>query len=74
MNQITPDTNKVEQSSKTAFNLDHRLAFSLRETASILGISPSSAYRLIERGQLRTAPGLRRKLIGREELMRFLRA
>jgi hypothetical protein len=56
-----------------AVNLNDRFAFSLREAAGLLGISYSSAYRLCQRGILRSSGGMRRKVIGREELMRFLR-
>ncbi len=50
-----------------------RLAFSLREAAHLLGISYASAYRLCQRGLLRSSAGLRRKLIARDELLRFLK-
>ena len=74
MKATTTDKQWTPQAATAALNLDHRLAFSLRETATILGISPSSTYRLLKRGQLRSTPGLRRKLISREDLLCFLRS
>jgi Helix-turn-helix domain len=71
---ISDGQNKRSHSAPTpALSMDERLAFSLREAARILGISYSSAHRLCQRGQLRSASGLRRKVIAREELLRFLR-
>lgn len=62
-----------QQSTAAALNLNDRLAFSLREVAGLLGISYSSAFRLCQRGVLRSSGGMRRKLIAREEMTRFLR-
>ena len=70
---ISDGQNKQSDAAATvALNMGERLAFSLRESARILGISYSSAWRLCERGLLRSSSGLRRKIIAREELMRFL--
>lgn len=49
-----------------------RLAFTLRETAVLLGISERSVRRLISRGLLRPCRALRRLLIPRQEIERFL--
>lgn len=62
-----------QQWKPAALNLNDRLAFSLREAAGLLGISYSSAFRLCQRGILRSSGGMRRKLIAREEVTRFLR-
>jgi excisionase family DNA binding protein len=63
-----------QQSTVAALNLNDRLAFTLGEAAGLLGISRSSAYRLCQRGVLRSSGGMRRKLFSREEVTRFLRA
>lgn len=51
-----------------------RLAFSVREAAKILGISPISVYRLLARGLLRSSSALRHKVIPASEIERFLKA
>lgn len=50
-----------------------RLAYSLRETAEILGVSYITVFRLIQRGLIRCSQALRTKLIPRKEIERFLR-
>jgi excisionase family DNA binding protein len=49
-----------------------RLAFSVRETAAMLGVSEKSVRRLIARGLLRPSKALRHLLIPRAEIERFL--
>lgn len=49
-----------------------RLAYSLAETAKVLGISRSSVRRLLNRKLLRASGALRHKVIGRSEIERFL--
>ena len=49
-----------------------RLAYSLGETAEILGVSPATVRRLLLRGLLRSSNALRTKLIARKEIERFL--
>jgi excisionase family DNA binding protein len=51
-----------------------RLAYTVKETAVILGISTISVYRLIERGLLRSSSALRHKVIPAAEIERFLEA
>ena len=50
-----------------------RLAFSLNEFAQMVGISYITAYRLVQRGKLKTCGHLRTKLISRDEVNRFLK-
>jgi excisionase family DNA binding protein len=50
-----------------------RLAFSVKETAEILGVSTPTIYRLISRQVLKPSRALRHKLIPRSEIERFLR-
>ena len=51
-----------------------RLAYSLKETAQMLGISEKSVRRLIARNLLRPSRALRHLLIARSEIERFLQA
>ena len=53
--------------------MPQRLAFSVRETALMLGISEKSVRRLIDRGLLRRSRALRHLLIPRSEIEGFLR-
>jgi hypothetical protein len=50
-----------------------RLAFTMRETAEIIGVDYQTVYRLCKRGLLRSAGGLRTKLFPRAEIERFLK-
>jgi len=50
-----------------------RLAFSVKETAEILGISERTVQRLICRRLLKSSLALRTKLIAKSEIERFLR-
>jgi len=49
-----------------------RLAYSVNETAAMLGISEKSVRRLVARGLLRSSKALRHLLIARTEIERFL--
>ena len=49
-----------------------RLAFSVQETALILGISEKTVRRLVQRKLLRASRALRHLLIPRKEIERFL--
>lgn len=50
-----------------------RLAYTMRETAAIIGVSYITVHRLIKRGKLRSSDALRNKVIPRTEIERFLR-
>ncbi len=49
-----------------------KLAYSMVETARILGVSYMTVHRLLKRGQLRSSTALRHKLIPLTEIQRFL--
>jgi hypothetical protein len=51
-----------------------RLAYSMEETAGILGISYISVHRLCKRGLLKSLTALRHKLIPKTEIERFLKS
>ena len=50
-----------------------RLAYSVQETAQMLGVCDKSVRRLILRGLIRPSRALRHILIPKDELDRFLR-
>ncbi|MFZ3373990.1 MAG: helix-turn-helix domain-containing protein [Chthoniobacterales bacterium] len=51
-----------------------RLAYSIQESADLLGVDYFSVYRLIQRGKLRACRALRGKLlVPRTELLRLLK-
>ena len=56
-------------------NIDtERLAYSIKESAALLGIDYFSVYRLVQRGKLRACRALRGKLlVPRSELLRLLK-
>lgn len=49
-----------------------RLAYTMRETAEILGVSYITVWRLLKRGKLRASDAIRNKIIARAEIERFL--
>jgi excisionase family DNA binding protein len=81
--QITLDPQTLEQffpalpTSAPAPTTAHpslaKLAYSVKETAQLLGVSNKSVYRLIQRGLLKSSLALRHKRIPRTEIERFLR-
>ena len=50
-----------------------RLAYTMRETAKILGVSYITVHRLLKRGKLRASDAIRNKVIPHTEIERFLR-
>jgi excisionase family DNA binding protein len=65
--QTVPDKN-IETNGQPP-----RLAYTMQETADMLGVSYITVHRLIKRGLLRSSLALRHKLIPRTEIERFLR-
>lgn len=49
-----------------------RLAYTMRETAEILGVSYITVHRLLKRGKLRASDAIRNKVIPKTEIERFL--
>jgi excisionase family DNA binding protein len=70
MKNISPDSNS-ENSDKTPAL--PRLAYTMKETAKILGVSYITVHRLLKRGLLRSSQALRHKLIPASEIERFLK-
>lgn len=64
---------KVSSESEPNKASHPRLAFTLKESCEILGISYMTGFRLLQRGKLRSCGALRTKLIARTEIERFLR-
>lgn len=50
-----------------------RLAYSVRETAEVLGVSHKTVLRLLQRGLLKSSGAMRHKMIPVKEIERFLR-
>ncbi len=64
------NTAKLETPAMT-----ERLAYSIKESADLLGVNYFSVYRLIQRGKLKACRALRGKLlVPRTELLKLLRA
>jgi hypothetical protein len=59
-------------SSPTSGQTEKRLAFTIKETAGMVAMKPTSIYRLLKRGKLRAVPGFRHKIIPLAEIQRFL--
>lgn len=51
-----------------------RLAYTMKETAEMLGLSYITVHRLIKRGLLRSSKALRHKLIPATEIEKFLKS
>lgn len=51
-----------------------RLAYTMQETADILGVSYITVHRLLKRGLLKSSTALRHKLIPASEIERFLKS
>lgn len=49
-----------------------RLAFSVKETAAMLGVSEKTVRRLVARGLLRRSKALRHLIIPKKEIQQFL--
>jgi excisionase family DNA binding protein len=50
-----------------------RLAYTMRETAKILGVSYMTVHRLLKRGKLHASDAIRNKVIPKVEIERFLK-
>lgn len=68
------ETVATSPSAQTAATETERLAYSVQESADLLGVDYFSVYRLIQRGKLRACRALRGKLlVPRSELLRLLK-
>jgi excisionase family DNA binding protein len=68
-----PTEAQTSDSKKPSTEVLPRLAYTMRETAEILGVSYITVHRLIKRGKLRACDALRNKVIPLVEIERFLR-
>jgi excisionase family DNA binding protein len=67
------ETTTASPHSATKIAETERLAYSIQESADLLGVDYFSVYRLIQRGKLRACRALRGKLlVPRSELLRLL--
>jgi hypothetical protein len=62
------------QAAEPALPALPRLAYTMRETAAVIGVNYQTVYRLAKRGLLKSSGGLRTKLFPVSEIERFLRA
>jgi len=69
--QVSEGETATSQHSKQ--NPLPRLAYTMRETAQILGVSYITVHRLLKRGKLRASDAIRNKVIPHTEIERFLR-
>jgi excisionase family DNA binding protein len=69
------ETTTASPPSDTNIGETERLAYSIQESADLLGVDYFSVYRLIQRGKLRACRALRGKLlVPRSELLRLLKS
>jgi excisionase family DNA binding protein len=69
METVAPSPQSISLAAET-----ERLAYSVQESADLLGVDYFSVYRLIQRGKLRACRALRGKLlVPRSELLRLLK-
>jgi hypothetical protein len=81
LQQVNTSTGRVEASESEATTSHNppnanplpRLAYTMRETAVILGVSYITVHRLLKRGKLRASDAIRNKVIPQIEIERFLR-
>jgi hypothetical protein len=72
--QLLKDTTPTSSTSISAEQTanEERLAYTVAETAKLIGVSSITVYRLIYIGLLRPNKSLRCKIISRKEIDRFL--
>jgi excisionase family DNA binding protein len=82
IDKLNTSTGRVETSEQKATTSQNptattsplpRLAYTMRETASIIGVSYITVHRLLKRGKLRASDAVRNKVIPRTEIERFLK-
>jgi excisionase family DNA binding protein len=76
--ELRPENPTVFPPSPTKVNFpdnskNKRLAYTMRETAEILGVSYITVHRLIKRGLLKNLKACRHKIIPAAEIERFLK-
>ena len=78
-NQLLPDNDSSSQTNRKLLAEisqkslpPDRQAYTVKEVADMLGVTPKSVYRLLARNLLRSLKALRHHRIPRKELERFL--
>lgn len=66
--------NVLNQTSENASRTLPRLAYTMEETAEMLGVSYITVHRLLKRGLLRSSRAIRHKVIPASEIERFLKS
>ncbi|HLH56308.1 MAG TPA: helix-turn-helix domain-containing protein [Verrucomicrobiae bacterium] len=72
LDNLTKEKKAVTTTGTVNLNVE-RLAYTMNEAGLLLGYSYLSIWRLVKRGKLKTCGGLRKRLIAKAELERFLR-
>ena len=70
--QSTPDSLASQSVVPPAAPVLEPLTYSVTETATVLGVSLPTVYRLLARGVLRPLPGLRHKRLPKKQVHAFV--
>lgn len=70
--QSTPDSSATSETIATPVPVLEPLTYSVTETATVLGVSLPTVYRLLARGILRPLPGLRHKRLPKKQVHAFV--
>jgi excisionase family DNA binding protein len=70
--QSTPDSLASQSVFPPAAPALEPLTYSVTETATVLGVSLPTVYRLVTRGVLRPLPGLRHKRLPKKQVHAFV--
>lgn len=70
--QSTPASVAPTETIATTVSVLEPLTYSVTETATVLGVSLPTVYRLLARGILRPLPGLRHKRLPKKQVHAFV--
>ena len=70
--QFPPDPLASQSATPPAVPVLEPLTYSVTETATVLGVSLPTVYRLVARGILRPLPGLRHKRVPKKQVYAFV--
>jgi excisionase family DNA binding protein len=71
--RVEASASETSTSHSSDVNPLPRLAYTMRETAAILGVSYITVHRLLKRGKMRASDAIRNKVIPKTEIEKFLR-
>ena len=70
--QFVPESPALSENSALIAPALEPLTYSVTETATVLGVSLPTVYRLVARGVLRPLPGLRHKRLPKRQVHAFI--